>query len=153
MKIDTNRFGQLNLHCDELFLFPQGLIGMESLRQWALIPDSQTPTVAWLQSVTAGNRAIPLISPRAFFEDYRINIGRRDLGSLQLRTGCELYVMTTLSGHSEKLTTNLRAPVLLNLDRRLGCQVIADNEWPIQQPMPLSTQASLSSLVVQRRAA
>jgi len=153
MKIDTDRFGPLNLHADELFLFPQGLIGMESLREWALIPDSQTPTVAWLQSATIGTRAIPLISPRAFFDDYRVNIGRRDLGSLHLQPGSELFVMTTLSGHADKLTTNLRAPILLNLDRRLGCQVIADNELPIQQPMPSSTQGTLRSLVVQRRAA
>ncbi len=68
MRIDTQRFGTLQINPDELFLFPQGLIGMESLRQWALLPDFDNPAVAWLQSASRGDRAIPLISPRAFFE-------------------------------------------------------------------------------------
>ena len=52
MRIDTQRFGTLQINPDELFLFPQGLIGMESLRQWALLPDLDNPSVAWLQSAT-----------------------------------------------------------------------------------------------------
>ena len=54
MRIDTQRFGTLELNPDQLFLFPQGLIGMESLRQWALLPDVDNPTVAWLQSASRG---------------------------------------------------------------------------------------------------
>ena len=37
MRIDTQRFGTLDLDAKELFLFPQGLIGMESLRHLSLI--------------------------------------------------------------------------------------------------------------------
>ncbi|WP_146530223.1 flagellar assembly protein FliW [Novipirellula artificiosorum] len=153
MRMNTNRFGILQINADELFLFPQGLIGMEALRQWALLPDPQTPNVAWLQSVSRGDRAIPLISPRAFFEDYRVHLGRRELGSLHLRPGAELYIMTTISGREDKITTNLRAPILLNLDRRLGCQVIADNEMPIQQTLPLKRQLVMPAPSFLKRAA
>ncbi len=58
MRIDTQRFGTLHLNEDQLFLFPQGLIGMETLRHWALLPDFENPSVAWLQSATRGDRAI-----------------------------------------------------------------------------------------------
>ena len=69
MRIDTHRFGTLQLNADQLFLFPQGLIGMETLRQWALLPDPVNASVAWLQSASRGDRAIALISPRAFFDE------------------------------------------------------------------------------------
>ncbi|GAA5505062.1 flagellar assembly protein FliW [Novipirellula caenicola] len=163
MRIDTNRFGTLQINADELFLFPQGLIGMETLRQWALLPDPESASVAWLQSASRGDRAIPLISPRAFFSEYRVHISRRELGSLHLRPGSELYVMTTVSGRQGKVTTNLRAPILLNLDHRLGCQVIADNDLPIQQvlqiaattaqPAGTKTEEIKAALSPQRRAA
>ncbi|MEP4224627.1 flagellar assembly protein FliW, partial [Rhodopirellula bahusiensis] len=61
MRIDSHRFGTLELNADQLFLFPQGLIGMESLHQWALIPDPDNASVAWLQSAARGDRALAVI--------------------------------------------------------------------------------------------
>ena len=138
MQIETRRFGTITLNQDQLFLFPGGLVGMETLRDWAMLPDLENPSVAWLQSASRGDRALPVISPRAFFEDYRIQISRRELGSLHLKPGAEVYVLTTISGHPGKLTTNLRSPIVLNLSRRLGCQLITDNEQPIHQRLPLT---------------
>jgi flagellar assembly factor FliW len=152
MRIDTQRFGTLNLKADQLFLFPQGLIGMETLRQWALLPDPLNTAVAWLQSASRGDRAIPMISPRAFFEDYRVHVSRRDLACLHMQSDAELYVLTAVSGHVGRLTTNLRSPLLLNLNRRLGCQVITGDDQPIQEPLPLmkaSQQVSVAEIVRQ----
>ncbi len=153
MRINTQRFGTLRLNTDQLFLFSQGLVGMETLRQWALLPDPDNPSIAWLQSASRGDRAIALISPRAFFDDYRVHLCRRDLSALQLRPSAELYVMTTVSGHVGKLTTNLRSPLLLNLSRRLGCQVITNDDQPIQQRLPLQATIRSSATDVMRRAA
>ncbi|NND97572.1 MAG: flagellar assembly protein FliW [Pirellulaceae bacterium] len=153
MRIDTQRFGTLELQTDQLFLFPQGLIGMESLRHWALLPDTENPSVAWLQSASRGDRAIALISPRAFFDDYRVRISRRELACLHLTPGAELYVMTTVAGHVGKLTTNLRSPLLINLSRRLGCQVITDEEQAIQRPLPIAAPRSQTVADLVKRAA
>ena len=73
MRIETQRFGTITLDQEQLFLFPAGLIGMEALRDWALLPDLENPAVAWLQSASRGDRALPMISPRAFFEDCQHN--------------------------------------------------------------------------------
>ena len=137
MRIDTQRFGTLTLDSDQLFLFPQGLYGMETLRQWALIPDPENESVAWLQSASRGDRAIALISPRLFFDSYRVRIGKRELACLHLTNDAQLYIMTSVSGHVGKLTTNLRAPLVFNFERRLGCQVITTDEQPLQKQLPL----------------
>lgn len=141
MRIETQRFGTLQLNSDQLFLFPQGLIGMETLRQWALLPDPNNASVAWLQSASRGDRAIALISPRAFFADYRVRVTRRELECLHLQPGTETYIMAAVSGHVGKLTSNLRAPMVLNLDRRLGCQVITNDDQPLQRQVPLMTKS------------
>ncbi len=138
MRISSQRFGTMSLNPDQLFLFPQGLIGMENLRQWALLPDPDNPAVAWLQSASRGDRSMALISPRAFFSDYRVCVPRRELSTLHLSPGAEVYVMTTVAGHVGKLTTNLKSPILLNLSRRLGCQVISDDERSLQQPLSVA---------------
>ena len=145
MRIDTQRFGTLSLNADQLFLFPQGLIGMESLRQWALLPDPDNTSVAWLQSASRGDRAIAMVSPRAFFEDYRVNVSRRELATLRMQPDAEIYILTIISGHVGRLTTNLRSPLLLNLNRRLGCQVITNDDQPLQKPLPLAHCSQQSS--------
>ena len=147
MRIETQRFGNLILDQDQLFLFPAGLIGMEALRDWALLPDLENPSVAWLQCASRGDRALPLISPRALFPDYRVQVSRRDLASLHLKPGAELYVLTTVAGPPGKLSTNLRSPIVINLSRRLGCQVISDAELPVRQSLPSSSILRLSDAV------
>ncbi len=136
MRIETQRFGTLQVDERELFLFPQGLIGLETLRQWALVPDPENPAVAWLQSASRGDRALAMISPRVFVANYRVHIPSRALEVLQLRQDHRTYVLTTLSGKPGAVTTNLCAPVIVNLDRRLGCQVVTGDDQPVQHALP-----------------
>lgn len=140
MRIDTQRFGCLEADERQLFLFPEGLIGLESLRQWLLIPDFENPLVAWLQSASRGERALALISPRLFVPGYRVQVTRRALEAIQLRNQDRVFILTTLSGKPGEVTTNLRAPVLINLDRRLGCQVVTGDEQPVQFSVPASIE-------------
>ena len=142
MRIETERFGSLQIDEKELFLFPQGIIGLETLRQWALMPDPENPTVAWLQSASRGDRALAVISPRVFVPDYRVHVSRRSLETLQLRSDHRTYVLTTLAGGKGRLTTNLRAPIIMNLDRRLGVQVVTGDDQPMQYQIPASSSAS-----------
>ena len=142
MKITTGRFGTLELPCDELFLFPGGLIGLERRRQWALIPDADHPSMAWLQSTTLGELALPVVSPRAFFPDYRARLADRDLKNLRLRSGDETFIVTTVSHHDAGMTTNLRAPIVLNLRNRLGGQLVTTDDQPIRAALPTASGKS-----------
>lgn len=142
MRIETQRFGTLQVDEQELFLFPQGLIGLETLRQWILVPDPENPAVAWLQSASRGDRALAMISPRMFVPTYRVHIPSRSLEVLQLRNEHRTYVLTTLAGKRGAVTTNLRAPVIVNLDRRLGCQVVTGDDQPVQHTLPATVGVS-----------
>lgn len=132
MRIETARFGTLEVNERELFLFPQGLIGMETLRQWALVADPVNPAVVWLQSASRSDRAIPMVSPRNFVEGFRVRVHRRALAPVQLRSGDRTYVLTTVAEDHGAMVTNLRAPIVLNLHRHLGCQVITEDALPMR---------------------
>jgi flagellar assembly factor FliW len=72
MQINTTRFGVVALEMDDVFHFPQGLIGLESYRHWCLLRDPANDAVAWLQSVSTASLALPTASPRQFAPDYRV---------------------------------------------------------------------------------
>ncbi len=142
MQIETKRFGTLQVDEDRLFHFSQGLIGFESLRQWVLLPDPESPAVAWLQSASSAAQALAVVSPRAFFPEYRVSVSKRDLSPLKLRPDDRVYIVTTLAGHVGRLETNLRAPILLNLSRRTGHQIVVGDEHAVRQELPATYQRS-----------
>ena len=139
MRIETERFGSLEVDERELFFFPQGLIGLETLRQWAFLPDPENESVAWLQSASRGDQALALVSPRLFVPNYKIHVSSRSLQAIGLRSDHRTYVLTTIAGSLGRVTTNLRAPIILNLDRRLGCQVVTGDDQPMHHVLPTVT--------------
>jgi flagellar assembly factor FliW len=143
MQISTTRFGMLAVDVDDLLHFPHGLIGFEDCQHWVLLADLHSSAVGWLQSVDRPATALAVVSPRRFRQDYRVQVAQGQLDSLALTERDRVYVLCVVSKQDGCCTMNLRAPILVNLDRRLGCQVVTRDEQPLQ--------AQLSDLSAQLR--
>mgnify|MGYP002623739809 FL=1 len=146
MEIFTTRFGQVTIDAEDILLFPNGLLGYEDHQHWVLLADADNPAVGWLQSVTRPGLAMAAVSPRRFVPGYHLRVDRAELSGLQLGKEDKAYVLTLISSHEGQLTTNLRAPVVINLQRRLGRQVVTSDEQPLRHvlapaPVPLRKSA------------
>ncbi len=140
MQISTTRFGTLCVDVDDLMHFPQGIVGFEDCRHWVLLADPTNNAVGWLQSAERPATALAVVSPRRFVDDYRIRVSRGQLACLALSERDRFYALCVISKQDGSCVMNLRAPILVNLDRRLGCQVITSDEQPLQ--MALTTAAA-----------
>ncbi len=143
MLVQTSRFGQIQSSQEEVVIFPQGLIGFESSRHWLIVPDPDNSDVAWLQSLTQTQVALPLVSPRKFAPDYKVCVAQRQLTPLQIRSTDRIYVLTVVSKSGKTLTVNLRSPIVVNLTKRLACQVIATDTLPLAMPISLTRPSGL----------
>lgn len=132
MKIQTTRFGAIQIEPDDILFFRNGLLGFEDCRHWVLLADGQNPAVAWLQSMQHSDIAMPVVSPRRFINDYQVRMDPADVDVLQLTAIEQAYVLGVVSRDEETLTLNLRAPLVINLDRRIGCQVITVDSQPMR---------------------
>jgi flagellar assembly factor FliW len=145
MDIFTTRFGVLSVQSQDEILFEHGLIGLEDCRRWVVLTDSANPALGWLQNLEQGHIALGVVSPRRFVADYRLRVDRSDLRSLGLNTVRDAEVVVIASRQPEVsaqcstsgITLNLRAPLVINVEKRLGCQVIAKDEHPVQYPLDL----------------
>ncbi len=144
MLVQTSRFGQIEAKPEEVIIFPQGLIGFEANRQWLILPDPENSDVAWLQSVSDQHVALPLVSPRKFAPDYKVNVPNRQLATLKVRSTDRIYVLNVVSKSGRTLTANLRSPIVINLTKRLACQVITTDSLPLAMPISLSDGDSTS---------
>lgn len=145
MKIHTTRFGSIEIEPDDILFFRNGLLGFEDCRHWVLLADSENTAVAWLQSMQHADVAMPVVSPRRFVADYQVRLEQNDVELLQLNSVEQAYVLGVVSRDEEVLTLNLRAPLVINLDRRIGCQVVTVDPQPIQfelATLPISLRRS-----------
>ena len=132
MLIHTTRFGNLRVASEDLFHFPEGLIGFEQLQRWVLLADAQNDAVGWLQSVLHADVALAVVSPRRFVPEYRVRVAPDSLEPLQLTESDSTFVLNTVARNANGLTLNLKSPILFNLDRRLGSQVLTTDDQPLQ---------------------
>ena len=141
MRIQTSRFGVVDIEPDDILFFRNGLLGFEECQHWVILADADNRAVAWLQSMQSSEVALPVVSPRRFVPEYQVRIDPKDVELLQLNSVEQAYVLGVVSRDRDVLTLNLRAPIIVNLDRRLGCQVVTVDQQPIQYELaalPLS---------------
>ena len=132
MKIKSSRFGDVEVLESDVLEFPQGMIGMEACRQWVLLADAQTDSLGWLQSLDRPEVALAVVSPRRFVSDYRARVARRDVSSLGLEGSAAVQVLAVVSRTDEGLAVNLKAPLVVNLEKRVGRQVVAKDDHAVQ---------------------
>jgi flagellar assembly factor FliW len=135
MDIITTRFGVLSVQPQDEIVFEQGLIGLEDCKRWVVLTDSNNGALGWLQNLEQGHIALGVVSPRRFVPDYQLRVDRADLCTLGLATIRDAEVVVIASRQTDGLTLNLRAPLVINVEKRLGCQVIAKDEHPVQYPL------------------
>lgn len=145
MDVFTTRFGLLSVQSHDEITFEQGLIGLEDCKRWVVLTDSANPALGWLQNLEQGHIAVGVVSPRRFVPEYQLRVDRTDLRTLGLATIRDAEVVVIASRQPEGsavsstsgITLNLRAPLVINVEKRLGCQVIAKDEHPVQYPLDL----------------
>ncbi|MCC9607665.1 flagellar assembly protein FliW [Blastopirellula sp. JC732] len=132
MDIYTARFGKLEIADEDVILFADGLIGFEHLVNWILLSDEKSEDLGWLQSLQQPEVALAVVSPRRFAPEYRVRMEKEESSPLRLTADDEVFVLTIVSKHDDSLTINLRAPVVINLTKQLGRQIVTTDEQPLQ---------------------
>ena len=142
MRIQTMRLGQLEtleVADDAVIHFPSGLPGFEAYTEYALIEDPEYHPFCWLQALSEPVVRFLLIDPWLAKGDYEIDLNDQDLTPLGLGADDRPLIVCILSVRDDDVATataNLRAPVIINRQRRLGAQVILpDERYPLRQPV------------------
>ncbi len=132
MEILTTRFGKLTVEADDVLNFPAGMLGLEDCREWVLLGDAQNDALGWLQSVSRPEIALAVVTPRRFVPDYQARVSRGELAPLALGDAARAKVLVIVGKNDRSITLNLKAPLVVNLDERLGRQVIINGEQSVQ---------------------
>lgn len=135
MVINTRIFGEVTVDDEKMIHFPNGIVGFPELQDFALIHDSEQENkggIRWLQSVQEPSFAMPVVDPLVAKEDYN-PIVEDDL--LKIIGDCEeplVLVTITVPSDLTKMSINLKAPLVINVDTKKAAQVILEEDYPVK---------------------
>ena len=145
MRIETSRFGELTIDSEAIIFFPDGIVGFSDNRQWVLLGESESDAVGWLQSVSAPELAVAVVTPHRFAPGFCLRFHRDEITSLPWGPEDEAIVLAIVGHNGDQLTMNLKAPLLINLNRRIGRQVLTSDEQPLQYALTKQVTAMRKS--------
>lgn len=135
MKIDSPRFGSLEVDSDKLIEFPAGLPGFENCKRFTLIEIADRPQqIAVLQSVDQAELAFSVTTPDLLGLQYEFSLSAEEESLLGNPRVEDVAVLLILRREEEgelqrragdaPLRANLTAPLVINGANRRGLQKV-----------------------------
>ena len=130
MEIMTRDFGKIEIAQSDIISFKAGIPGFENLEDFVLLPLADESPFIIMQSVSDPDVAFVTVEPGNLIQDYEFEISDKAEKELKIESVSNLLILNiiTLKNHIKNSTANLSAPIVINLEEKLGKQIILDDQ-------------------------
>ena len=138
MKLSTKYHGIREYQQEDIITFNKGIPGFEGLRKFILFTVEDDNIFSILHSIEDETIGIILVSPFNVDKNYEFNLDDEIVSSLKINNPSQVLVLNTVTLNSDikNITVNLKAPIVINNELKLGEQVILDNEkYQVKHPL------------------
>jgi flagellar assembly factor FliW len=137
MRIATKKFGDIDIEEDSIVHFPKGIIGYEKHTKFALVKQEEYVPFYWLISIQGEEVSLPVLSPNIIDQKYGKKLKQFEILNIHSLNGaCCLFCVVNLRRSGSGVTINLKSPIIINTNSKIGQQIIVDSDvLPIDQPV------------------
>lgn len=138
MKINTRKFGEIDIDDNKILTMPEGLPGFPGFERFVLFEDPKTVPFCWFQSIEAPNLSLIVMNPVVFKPDYKLDLqgliadrGWKDVKPEKLT----IFVVINIKegDHGKSITANLMGPLVINLENKEVIQMaLCDSDYSHQ---------------------
>lgn len=107
-------------------VFDEGIIGVPRARRFELLARDGS-SVRLLRCLDIEGFSLPVIDPRLADPEYGPRINPRITRALEIEEPGTMLLLAVATLETDGPVANLRAPLVINTDRRLGAQVILED--------------------------
>ena len=128
-KINTLRFGELEIEEQDVVRFADGIPAFEDEHEFVVLPYEEGTPYMFLQSMTTPELAFLLTDPFVFFPDYSFELDDENMEKLAINSMDDVLVCTLISvprSGVADMTTNLLAPVVINRHTMQARQIVLE---------------------------
>jgi flagellar assembly factor FliW len=133
--VASQALGAVEVRPETIITACEPLAGFPACRSYALVEHdnstgSASRSVFWFQAVEPPFHAFVVSDPWSVFPDYAPEVSDIDAGQLELTSfeDARVYCILTIPPNPSEISVNLRAPLVINVARRLCKQVVLLNE-------------------------
>ncbi|PRR85240.1 flagellar assembly protein FliW [Clostridium luticellarii] len=138
MELKTKYHGVRHYDEKDIITFKKGIPGLENLKKYIIFPAEENEMFYILQSIEDLAIGLILVSPFNVLRDYEFKLDENKGKDLGISSHEDILIMNTvtLSSKIESITANLKAPLVININKKIGEQIILDNsDYPIKYPL------------------
>ncbi len=132
MKINTARYGEIDIDPAGIISVNEGIIGFPNYRRYIFLPFLEGSPFELFQALDQADLAFVVMNPFVFKADYQFDLGDQDVADLQVanKEDIQIRVIVTIPADPREMTANLQAPLIINEPRLLAKQIILhDSEY------------------------
>lgn len=137
MEILSPVHGKITYDEDEIIIFEKSIPGFNDIKRF-ILKEIEGSSFKLLQSIDDVTVGFVVISPFEVEENYEINLSEEVIKTLEIKEATDvlLYSLVTLNSKVEKITVNLKAPVVINVNNKKAEQFIIDKaKYKIKHPL------------------
>jgi flagellar assembly factor FliW len=129
MKVKTTRFGDVEVSESKVITVLGGIIGFEHYTKFVILDFMKDSELRWLQSLNDQEVSFVICDPWYFFKDYNFELSDADQNELGIESLDDVLAVaiSTIPADISKTTLNLISPIVINLKKMIGKQVILYN--------------------------
>jgi len=131
MQINTEPFGAIEIHEEDVITFPEGIPGFEELRRFTLLSMGEGfVNFFWLQSLDRPEICFVVTDPFVIYNGYEVKLEDADVEFLGITSPDTVLTLAiaVIPEDPKDIRVNLKAPVIINVDKKLGKQILQQNE-------------------------
>ena len=128
-KINTLRFGELEIKKQNIIRFADGIPAFEDEHEFVVLPYEEGTPYMFLQSMMTPELAFLMTDPFVFFPDYSFELDDENMEKLAINSMDDVLVCTLISvprSGVADMTTNLLAPVVINRHTMQARQIVLE---------------------------
>ena len=128
-KINTLRFGELEIEEQDVVRFADGIPAFEDEHGFVVLPYEEGTPYMFLQSMMTPELAFLMTDPFVFFPDYSFELDDENMEKLAINSMDDVLVCTLISvprSGVADMTTNLLAPVVINRHTMQARQIVLE---------------------------
>lgn len=128
MKFTLQRLGAdvVDIDLQSVITFPEGIAPFVDCKRYKLFHEEGKPSVFWLQSLDDADLLLSVTDPDLLRVSYEVSLSEAEQALLQVAPGDELLLAVIVykpeEAGMEPIRVNTRAPIVLNVSKRLGLQ-------------------------------
>ncbi len=135
MKIQTKRFGSIEIEEENIIEFPYGILGFPEYKKYVILADRDNSPFFWMQAINNGEFALVVTNPLWFYPEYRVKVHKTELEDIKLENlhKGEVWTLVTVRNNPFVVSINLKGPILINKELGLAKQlVINSDDYPLR---------------------